>query len=105
MEDSKKSDKARKIKPRSLFIPSGAAAEESNGSALLRMSGKHKQSAKLWDEVLDGHIGFGGLEERWEVRHLNCVVVPCRALCPECSHHLVWFDSACKTRRWSRRPC
>jgi hypothetical protein len=102
MEDSKKSDKARKIKPRSLFIPSGAAAEESNGSALLRMSGKHKQSAKLWDEVLDGHIGFGGFEERWEVSHLHRVVV-CVAT-TKSAHHLVWFDSACKTRRWSRRP-
>ncbi len=101
MEDSKKSDKARKIKPRSLFIPSGGAAEESNGSALLRMSGKHKQSGKLWDEVLDGHIGFGGFEERWEVRRLQCVCVY-RVVS---AHHLVCFDSACKTRRWSRRPC
>ena len=60
MEDSKKGDKAssRKIKPRSLFLQSGSAGgEDSDGAKALK-----QKNAKLWDEVLDGHVGFGGFE-------------------------------------------
>jgi hypothetical protein len=80
MEDSKKSDKARKIKPRSLFLPSGHPVSDDSTDAL-RTSGKLKLNARLWNEVLDGHIGFGGFEERWEVLQAKCAALAIRPWC------------------------